>query len=156
MALQHGDRVLDLVDHVKRIGVARVGEDDVDQGRGQVVAVVRGALERVAEVGGRVGDVVEVATEDDEAGDGDEDEGDDLDGADDIGGPEGVLVVSDDADDGEGVGGDGNTFELPGGRGLPGDSPEVPGQNYKLLALVKVPSSLPRMSRRTYQWHYCC
>lgn len=71
MPLDDRDGTLDLIDHVEGVGVARVGEDDVDEGAGEVVAVVGGAREGVAVVDVGVGDVLDVTAEDDEASDAD-------------------------------------------------------------------------------------
>ena len=115
--LDDGHGPLDLVDDVEGVGVARVREDDVDERAGEVVAVRGGAFERVAVVDSRVGDVVDVAAEDDEACYADTANGGDVSkryrvfcrdwpspqdqsynfqDSEDIGGPERVLVMGDD------------------------------------------------------------
>ncbi|TLS23167.1 uncharacterized protein PpBr36_06213 [Pyricularia pennisetigena] len=127
--LELGDRVPDLVDHVEGVGIARVGEDDVDQRHRQAVAVGRGALEGVAEVAVRVRDAADVAAQDHEARDADEDERRDLERPDHVGRPERVLVVRHHADHGQRVGRDGDAPHLPLGRGHAGDAPHVPRQH---------------------------
>lgn len=93
---QGGNGVLNLIDEVEGVGVARVREDDADQRVGQVVAVLSGAVKGIAEVSVGVGNAVDIAAEDDETGDTDEDEGDDLEGTNNVGRPERILVVGDD------------------------------------------------------------
>lgn len=61
MPLNYRNRALDLIDDVEGVGVARVRKDDVDEGCGEVVAVVGCALEGVAVVDVWVGDVRDVA-----------------------------------------------------------------------------------------------
>lgn len=97
MLLDGRDRVLDLVDDVEGVGEAAEREDDADQRGGQVVPVGGGALERVVKVGAGVWYPGYVAAEDDQAGDADEDEGEHLEDAEYVDGPQGILVVRNDA-----------------------------------------------------------
>lgn len=61
MLLEYRDRVLDLVDHVECVLVPGIREDDVDQGIGEIVPVIRRALERIPEVGSRIRDAGDTA-----------------------------------------------------------------------------------------------
>lgn len=96
MFLERRDRVLNLADDIEGIGVARVAEEDAHEGICQSVAVVRRTCECIVEIMARVIDAGHVAAEHHKPSDADEDEGDDLEGAEKVGKPERVFVVGND------------------------------------------------------------
>lgn len=94
-----------------------------------------------------VGNALDVAAEDDETCDTDavrcvrgerylgmgyglQDEGEDLQGANEVDEPKRVLVMRDDKDDSKGISCNSNTSHLPFGGGIAGHSPKVLGKNY--------------------------